>query len=188
MSRKLLNALTLFALLLPFGSAVADEYSDTIKTFRSAGQSGAFFNSAYAYAVFPTVGKGGLIIGGAAGDGRVYRGGKHVGNTEFGQISLGLQAGGQAYSMIVFLQDQRAFKEFTSGSYKFGAEASAVAIKAGAAAGAGTAGNSASASDGEGQKSTAGKYHKGMAVFTLAKGGLMLEVSIAGGSFSYEPL
>lgn len=188
MSRKYLSALALFLLVAPFGSALADEYADTIKIFKNAGESAAFFDNSYGYAVFPTIGKGGLVVGAAAGKGRVYVGGKHVGNSEFGQVTIGFQAGGQAYSLIVFLQDKRAFKEFSSGSFKFGAGASAVAITAGASAEASTTGTTAGASASKRDAKTAGGYQKGMATFTVAKGGLMYEASIAGGGFTYEPL
>lgn len=187
MFRTTLAALALI-LLMPIGDALADKYADTIQIFKDAGQSGAFFKKAYGYAVFPTIGKGGFVVGAAAGKGRVYVGGKHVGNSEFGQVTMGLQAGGQAYSMIVFLEDERAFKDFSSGSYKFGAGASAVAITASASAEASTTGSSAGASAGKKDASTVGGYQKGMATFTVAKGGLMYEASIAGGGFSYEPL
>lgn len=188
MSRKSFFALAMFLLMAPFGSALADKYADTIKIFKDAGESGAFFNNAYGYAVFPTIGKGGLVIGGAGGKGRVYVAGKHVGNSEFAQLTVGLQAGGQAYSMIVFFEDERAFKEFASGSFKFGAGASAVAITAGASAETSTTGSSAGASAGKRDAKTKGGYRKGMATFTVAKGGLMYEASIAGGGFTYEPL
>ena len=188
MLNKTLTVLAFFLCIAPFSSANADKYKDTIKVFKDAGQSGEYFNNAYGFAVFPTIGKAGLIVGGAAGKGRVYVGGKHVGNSEFGQVTIGFQAGGQAYSMIVFLQDERAFTEFTSGSYKFGADASAVAITAGASAGASTTGSSAGASATKSDASTVGSYYKGMATFTVAKGGLMYEASIAGGGFTYEPL
>jgi lipid-binding SYLF domain-containing protein len=177
------------ALLMGVSGAVyADKYADTIKVFKDAGESGAFFSNAYGYAVFPTIAKGGLVVGGAGGTGQVYVGGKHVANSDFGQITVGFQAGGQAYSMIVFFEDERAFKEFSSGSFKFGAGASAVAITAGASAEASTKGRSAGASAGKRDASTVGSYQKGMATFTVAKGGLMYEASIAGGGFSYEPL
>ena len=84
MLRRSLAALVLLFFIMPFDSAIADKYDDTIKVFKEAGQSSAFFNSAHGYAVFPTIGKGGLVVGAAAGKGRVYVGGKHVGNTEFG--------------------------------------------------------------------------------------------------------
>ena len=180
----------LFVLILfcvPCSWAWADEYSDTIKIFRDAGESGSFFAKSYGYAVFPTIGKGGIGIGGAYGKGRVYADGKYVGDTSMTQLSIGLQLGGQAYSQIVFFEDKRAFDEFTSGNFEFGAQASAVAITAGASAGATTAGSSAGASGGKHDATTVGKYYKGMAVFTVAKGGLMYEASIGGQKFSYTP-
>jgi lipid-binding SYLF domain-containing protein len=188
MLKRFHPALAFLLFVLPFASAHADKYEDTIQIFKEAGKSAAFFDDSYGYAVFPTIGKGGLVIGAAGGKGRVYVNGKHVGNSEFGQVTVGLQAGGQAYSMIVFFEDERAFKEFTSGSFKFGAGASAVAITAGASAEASTTGTSAGASAGKRDASTAGGYQKGMATFTVAKGGLMYEASIAGGGFTYEPL
>jgi len=181
-------ALALLLLAVPFASAHADKFADTIQIFKDAGQSGAFFDDAYGYAVFPTIGKAGLVVGGAGGSGRVYVDGEHVGNSTFSQVSFGLQAGGQAYSMIVFLQDERAFEEFTSGSFKFGAGASAVAITAAASAEASTTGTSAGASAGKRDATTVGGYQRGMATFTVAKGGLMYEASLAGGGFTFEPL
>jgi len=188
MSRYLTTTLAFLLLLLPLTNAHADKYADTIQIFKEAGESGAFFDDAYGYAVFPTIGKGGLVVGAAGGSGRVYVGGQPVGNSTFSQVSIGLQAGGQAYSMIVFFQDERAFNEFGSGSFKFGAGASAVAITAGASAEASTTGTSAGASAGKRDATTVGGYQKGMATFTVAKGGLMYEASIAGGGFTYEPL
>lgn len=176
-----------FALLAAL-TARADEYDDTIAIFKSAGQSGSFFDQSYAYAVFPTVGKGGLGVGAAHGSGRVYVHDKHVGNTTMNQLSVGLQAGGQAFSQIIFLQDQRAFEEFASGNFEFGANVQAVAITAAAGASAGTGGSSAGASGGKKDAATAGQFHKGMAVFTVAKGGLMYEASLAGQKFKYKPL
>ena len=176
-----------FAVTLPT-NASADEYQDTVKIFRDAGQSAQFFNTAYGYAVFPTIGKGGAGIGGAYGSGRVYARGKHVGNTSMTQLTIGFQLGGQAYSQIIFFKDKRAFDEFTSGNFEFGAQASAVAITAGASAAANTAGSSAGASGGKNNAKTVGKYQKGMAVFTIAKGGLMYEAAIGGQKFGYTPL
>jgi lipid-binding SYLF domain-containing protein len=105
------------------------------------------------------------------------------------QITIGLQAGGQAFSQIIFFKDQRAYDEFISGSFEFGAQATAVAITAGAQAQAGSTGTSAGASGGSQSAGTqAAAYHKGMAVFTHAKGGLMFEAAIGGQKFKYEPL
>jgi lipid-binding SYLF domain-containing protein len=170
------------------GIAWADKYDDTVKIFQDAGESGEFFSKSYGYAVFPTIGKGGIGIGGAYGEGRVYAAGKHVGNSSMAQVTIGFQLGGQAYSMIVFFEDKRAFEEFTSGSFEFSAEASGVAITAGASAKASTAGSSAGASAGKKDATTVGSYHKGLAVFTVAKGGLMYEAALGGQKFSYTPL
>lgn len=178
----------LLALLGAFAlsPAFADEYSDTLKVFRQAGESGAFFSHAYGYAVFPTIGKGGIGIGGAYGSGRVYVKGKHVGDTSVAQVTIGLQLGGQAYSEIIFFENSRVFREFTGGNFEFGAEASAVAITAGASAQASTTGSSAGASTSSSSATTTGKYQKGLAVFTVAKGGLMYEAAIGGQKFSYK--
>jgi len=178
--------IALFLLLIvPITHAWADEYADTISVFKNAGESGDFFGNSYGYAVFPTIGKGGIVIGGAYGKGRVYAGGKHVGDTSMSQVSVGFQLGGEAYSQIIFFEDKRAFDEFTSGNFEFSATASAVAITAGASAAATTTGTSAGASGGKHDATTKGGYHKGMAIFTVAKGGLMYEASIAGQKFSY---
>jgi lipid-binding SYLF domain-containing protein len=168
--------------------ARADEYSDTISLFQNAGASNKFFSNSYGYAVFPTIGKGGIGVGGAHGSGHVYAHGKYVGDTKMTQLTVGLQLGGQAFSQIIFFQDERAFKEFTSGNFEFGAQASAIAITAGASASAGTTGGSAGASGGKKDATTAGGYHKGMAVFTVAKGGLMYEAALGGQKFSYKPI
>jgi len=176
-----------FLLIAASGVALADEYDDTIKIFKDAGQSAGFFSKSYGYAVFPTIGKAGLGVGGAHGNGRVYVGGKPVGDTAMTQLSFGLQAGGQAFSQIIFLQDKRAFDTFSTGNFEFGAGVSAVAITAGASAGAGTTGTTAGASGGKSDASTVGGgYHNGMAVFTIAKGGLMYEATLSGQKFSYK--
>jgi lipid-binding SYLF domain-containing protein len=180
-------SLILLALLFSVAQAHADDYSDTVKVFKSAGESSSFFKKCYGYALFPTIGKGGFVVGGAHGDGRVYKQGTHVGNTTMTQLTVGLQAGGQAYSQIVFFEDKRAFDEFTGGNFEFGAQATAVAITAGASATASTSGSSAGASGGQHDATDVGSYHKGMAVFTVAKGGLMYEASIGGQKFSYSP-
>lgn len=173
---------------VPFSSAWADKYLDTIGIFATAGESGQFFGKSYGYAVFPTVGKAGVGVGGAHGKGRVFVDGKHVGNTSMTQITVGWQLGGQTYSMIIFFQDKRAFDEFSSGNFEFSAQATAVAITAGASVAATTAGSSAGASGGKHDATTVGRYHKGMAAFTVAKGGLMYEASIGGQKFTYKPL
>jgi lipid-binding SYLF domain-containing protein len=187
MQNKTSLVLMLFLALAPYTTTWADEYQDTIQVFKNAGESGDFFARSYAYAVFPTVGKGGIGIGGAHGKGRVYVAGEAVGKSSMTQVTLGFQLGGQAYSMIVFFEDQRAFDEFTSGNFEFGAQANAVAITAGVSAAATTGGSSAGASGGRNDATTVGQFYKGMATFTVARGGLMYEASIGGAKFSYEP-
>lgn len=167
--------------------AVADEYSDTVAVFKKAGQSAAYFSTAYGYAVFPTIGKGGVGVGAAHGNGRVFEKGKYIGDTSMTQLTVGFQLGGQAFSQIIFFQDQRALREFTAGNFEFGAEASAIAITAGASAQAGTSGASAAASGSQDKAKTAGRYYKGTAIFTVAKGGLMYEAVLGGQKFNYKP-
>lgn len=186
MLRRLITLFTLALLALPLSLAWADEYSDTISIFKNAGESGSFFDAAYGYAVFPTIGKGGIVVGGAYGTGHVYEKGKYIGDSSMTQVSVGFQLGGQAYSEVIFFQDQRALKEFTSGSFEFGADASVVAITASANAKASTTGASAGASGGKRDATTVGKYNRGMATFTVAKGGLMYEAAIAGQKFTYK--
>ena len=185
--RKALLSLSLLVVALLMANARADPYVDTINLFKNAGQSGTFFTNSYGYAVFPTIGKGAFVVGGAHGKGQVYEHDKYVGDTAITKVSIGLQAGGQAYSQIIFFQDKRAFDEFTSGNFEFGTGVSAVAITAAAAGEAGTTGANAGASGGKKDATTAGAYHKGMAVFTIVKGGAMAEASVAGQKFSYTP-
>jgi lipid-binding SYLF domain-containing protein len=126
-----------------------------------------WFESAYAYAVFPKVGKGGFIVGGAHGKGLVIRGDTTVGKTSLTQVTVGAQLGGQAYSQYIMFKDRTAFEHFTRGNYEMGAQVSAVAVTLGASADA--------------------SYDSGVAVFTLAEGGLMFEASVGGQKFKYTP-
>lgn len=180
--------LALAASVLVTGPAFADKYSDTVQLFKDAGESASFFGKSYGYAVFPTIGKGGLGVGGAYGEGRVYEKGRHVGDTKMTQLSIGFQAGGQGYSQIIFFEDKRALDEFRSGNFEFGANVNAVVITAAASGQASTAGSSAGASGGKKDATTVGQYHKGMAVFQIVKGGLMYEASVSGQKFSYKPV
>ncbi|MCW8908475.1 MAG: YSC84-related protein [Sedimenticola sp.] len=126
-----------------------------------------FFQKAYGYAIFPTVGKAGIGIGGAYGEGEVYRQGRYIGSSSLSQLTIGFQLGGQAYTEIIFFKDKHALEDFTSGNFEFNAQASAVAVTAGASADA--------------------DYDNGVAIFTLPKGGLMYEASVGGQKFSFEP-
>lgn len=126
-----------------------------------------FFENAAGYAVFPSVGKGGLIIGGAYGKGLVIVDDKVDGYTSMSQATIGLQLGGQKYSQFIFFRDETAVGHFRRGNFEFGAQASAVAITAGASADA--------------------AYDSGVAIFTHAAGGLMFEGSVGGQRFKYTP-
>src|SRR6266478_8176406 len=175
-------------LLLAAGVAHADKYSDAIASFKNAGDSAGFFQTCYGYAVFPTVGEAGFILGGAHGKGRVYVQDKHVGDATMTQLSIGFQAGGKSYSQIIFFQDKRDLDEFESGKFEFNAGASAIAITASASASVGTDRASSEASREPRDATTNGNYQTGMAVFTIGKGGLMFAANIAGEKFSYKAL
>ena len=144
------------------------EMQETIAAFKKKDPGiKTFFNNAYAYAVFPSVGKGGWVIGGAYGTGKVFRRGQIIGSTSIVQGTIGFQLGGQVYSEIVFFKDQKAFDRFKSGRLEFDAQVSAIAVTLGAAAKA--------------------AYEQGMAVFVMTKGGLMYEASVGGQSFTFTP-
>ncbi len=181
------TALSFLVLMMLVSTAARpDEYDDTVALFRNAGQSEAFFGKSYGYAVFPPVGKGGLGVVAAHGSGRVYEHGNYVGDAKLNQLSVGLQAGGQAFSQIIFFEDERSFREFTAGEFAFGAEVGAVAITAAASASAGSKGTTAGASGGKKDASNVGGFKKGVAVFTLVKGGAMYEATVAGQKFKYK--
>ena len=193
--KKIFALLMTVALGSTFGHlARADDDSakcaETLKLFQDAGESAGYFKNSHGYAVFPTIGKAGLGIGGAHGSGCVYQQGKQVGTAKMNQLSFGWQAGAQGYSLLVFFEDDRAFKDFTSGNFEFGAKASAVAITAGASAGAGTSGVSSGASAGKSDATTKARtgYENGMASFSIIKGGLMYEAALGGAKFKYKPL
>ena len=187
--RITLQATVLALLTVLGGMAHADDDAAALDRFRGAGADG-MIDTAYGYAIFPTIGKGGIGIGGAYGEGRVYkRGGTLAGNTSVAQVTWGLQLGGQAYSQLILFEDQRSYEEFTSGNFEFGAQATAVALTAAAGAEANTTGAGTNVSGGQNDAaiSSAG-YRKGMAVFTIAKGGLMFEATIGGQKFDFKPV
>jgi lipid-binding SYLF domain-containing protein len=128
----------------------------------------AWFKDAYGYAVFPSVGKGAVVVGGAHGDGLVYEQGKLIGKASLTAVTVGAQAGGQSFSEVIFFKDKTALDDFTRGNFEFAGGLSAVALKEGAS------------------KDLA--YNKGVAVMTATKGGLMAEASIGGQKFKFEKL
>jgi lipid-binding SYLF domain-containing protein len=125
------------------------------------------FDDAAGYAVFPTVGKGGMGIGGAHGTGVLYEKNVAMGKTTLTQLTVGLQLGGQAYTEVIFFETEHSLASFKKGEFAMAAQVSAVAAKAGASANA--------------------RYVDGVSVFTLAKGGVMAEASVGGQKFSYRP-
>jgi len=188
MKLKMHAYLILLLLAFPFAEVMADTYEDAIKVFRNAGESGSFFKKSYGYAVFPNIGKAGFIVGGSYGKGKVYfASGDFVGDAKVYKGNIGWQLGGQVFSQILFFEDKRAFDEFTNGNFEFSADASAVAITAGASASASTAGSSAGISGGRNDATTVGSYFKGVATFTVARGGLMYEAAVGGQKYKFFP-
>lgn len=125
-----------------------------------------FFSSAYGYVVFPGIGKGGLVIGGAGGKGTVFKSGTPVADAKMSQVTIGFQAGGQKYAEVIFFENTEAYERFVGDNFEFAAQVSAVALKAGVSADA--------------------EYRDGMLVFTQAIGGLMYEASVGGQKFTVE--
>jgi lipid-binding SYLF domain-containing protein len=126
-----------------------------------------WFDDCYGYVIFPTVGKGGFWVGGAFGKGEVYEKGRFIGEARLTQASIGFQIGGQAYIEVIFFEAKRNLDNFKESQFALSAQASAVAAAEGAAANA--------------------KYEHGVAVFTVAKGGLMAEASVGGQKFKFIP-
>ena len=185
---KILIAAGLF-LVLAAGPVLADRVEETIEVFKKSEAVRPFFKDAYGYAVFPTVGKGAFVVGGAYGTGRVYAQNRITGTATLAKISLGFQAGGQAFSEIIFFQDKRAYEDFINGNFEFDGSVSAVVITAAAQAQASTKGNTAGASLGPATGTHARTtYTKGLAVFVHTLGGLMYEMSVGGQKFSFEPI
>src|SRR5215217_4585865 len=122
---------------------------------------------AYAYAVFPAVGKANLVIGGALGRGEVFEKGKKVGYATITQLTIGVQIGGDTFDEVVVFESRESFERFKRGKTAFAANASAVLVKAGAA----------SAKD----------FEKGAAVYVYPHGGMMLELAIGGQRFKFKP-
>lgn len=142
---------------------------DAVKLFKFTDPSmDERFRTAHGYAVFPDVAKGAAGIGGAYGRGIVYQQGKPIGYCDLSQGSIGLQLGGQSYRELIFFEDNYALERFKRGEFTFAADVSAVAASSGASA--------------------AAKYREGVLVFTMPRGGLMVEAAIGGQNFSYQSM
>ena len=190
---RILRAAVLSFCAFMMQPAMADDVETTLDNFRTAG-AGDFIDDAYGYAVFPSIGKGGIGIGGAHGKGSVYKGGKRTGTVKMNQITYGLQLGGQVYSQMIFFRDERSYSDFTSGNFEFGAQATAVALTASATASTSTGGggNASAGTDADSNNVSAENKQydgrSGMAIFTIAKGGLMYEATLGGQKFKFEAL
>jgi len=148
--------------------ALVSDAKATAETFKKKDSKIAkFFSTASGYAVFPTIAKGGFIVGGAGGDGVLFVGGKPVGTASMGQGSIGLQLGGQTYSEVIFFENPSTLSDFKNSHFQLDAQATAVALSAGASADA--------------------NYTRGVAVFTMTKAGLMYEAAIGGQKFTFHP-
>ncbi len=166
--------ITIISILLVFISiSVYSQKNDvnkareTITDFKATNAKiSKLFNSAYGYAIFPGIGKGGLGIGGAAGKGTVFKGGTPVADCKMSQITIGFQAGGQKYAEVIFFENAKAYERFVSNKFEFAAQVSAVALKSGVSLDA--------------------EYKDGMLVYTHAIGGLMYEASVGGQKFKTE--
>jgi lipid-binding SYLF domain-containing protein len=173
------KCLALFSALVLFTSAFAQtsskdkkivEDSKTAKAdfIATDGLMKSLFETAHAYVIFPNVGKGGLGVGGALGNGAVYEKGKLIGMAKLTQLNIGFQAGGQAYREVIFFENEEVLSNFKKDEVQLSAQASAVVANQGAAANA--------------------KYKNGVMVFTHVKGGLMYEASVGGQKFNFREL
>lgn len=146
-----------------------NDYTEAIQAFKKKVTGiEKFFGDAYGYAIYPSVGKGALIVGGAHGNGRVYVNDEIIGTSELIQASVGFQIGGEAFREIVFFKDKNALEVFKDEKMKFSGKVSAVAATAGV--------------------NVELAYNDGVAVFVLTKGGLMADVSVGGQSFKFKPI
>ena len=145
------------------------ETQDAIAKFKQSDSSlKTFFDNSAGYAVFPNVGKGGFIVGGAHGKGLVFEKGVVVGQATMTQASVGAQAGGQSFAQVIFFETPAALQNFKGGNFEMSAEVSGVVAAEGAA--------------------KAAKYKEGVAVFAMPKKGLMGQAAVGGQKFKFEPI
>ncbi len=153
----------------PGSSEVKEQVAATKELFvQKAPHLREMFEQSYGYAIFPKVGKGGLIVGGGGGKGYVYEQGALVGGVTMSMVSLGAQVGGESFAEVIFFENEPVLREFKSGNFEFGATVNAVAAEA--------------------SSSRHAKFDEGVAVFTVTRGGLMAEASVAGQKFTYAPV
>jgi len=170
--RNIALAVSVVAVLSTYNVQAAEDLraqsKQAIDDFKRTDSSlGTFFANSAGYAVFPDVGKGGFIVGGARGKGMVYEKGNPIGRATMTQASIGAQVGGQTFAEVIFFESPGALSDFKAGKFEMSADVSAVAAAEGA--------------------SKSAKYKKGVAVFTLPKKGLMVQASVGGQKFNFEP-
>ena len=188
--KKIFTALLIA--LFSLGAFATTSMANDLDIYKNSPEAKDFFKASYGYAFFPNVGKGGLGVGLSYGEGNVYKMGKKTGKVTLLKASIGLQAGVQAFSELIFFEDKNAYDEFTTGQqFEFDATASAAAITAGAQASSGTKGSSASLSAGPAttkQVESKARFQRGIRVFIHVKGGLMYEATIGGQQFTFAPI
>lgn len=138
--------------------SIFEEKNDSMKSY---------FEDSFGFVVFPSIGKGGIVVGGAHGRGIVYKKGEVIGQAKMTQVTVGFQWGGQAFSEVIFFENHAALESFKNGNLEFAGQVSAVAITKGASADI--------------------AYENGVAVYTLSKAGLMYEASLGGQKFKFLP-
>lgn len=186
-SRKWILALLLVGASGPGLAQQVEDFSAAIEMFRQVPEVGPYFDSAYGFAVWDSIARGGLGVGAATGRGQVYVNGQVTGFSRLIDVSIGLQAGGQAYRQIIFFEDRWAYDEFTRGNFEFDASAAAVAVAASVQTSSGTQGSQATVgASGAGRTLANGSYQNGLRVFTLAIGGLMAQATIAGQKYNFR--
>lgn len=147
---------------------IADSHTAKAEFIKKDGLMKALFDKAYGYVIFPNVGKGAIGVGAAAGNGVVYERGTMIGFANLSQVTIGFQAGGQAYREVIFFETKKEMDRFKESKFEFAAEVSAVAATAGASANA--------------------KYTNGVMVFSMQKGGLMYEAAVGGQKFNFKKM
>ncbi len=160
-------SLGLFAQTKTDKKIMADAQKAKAKFMKTDTGINQFFNNSDAYVIFPNIGKGALIVGAAAGNGVVYENGTAIAMAKVKKLDVGLQAGGKAFSEIIYFKDAASFQRFKAGDFEFTGGVSATMLKSGAAKEA--------------------QYRDGVAVFALPKAGLMVDVSVGGQKFDYLP-
>jgi lipid-binding SYLF domain-containing protein len=170
--RQMALAVSVVAVLSTFTALAAEDLGmqskQAVDAFKKADPSmAAFFTNSAGYAVFPDVGKGGFIVGGARGKGMVFEKHNPIGQATMTQASIGAQAGGETFAEVIFFETPAALNDFKAGKFELGADISAVAASQGA--------------------SRTAQYKKGVAVFTVSKRGLMVQASVGGQKFKFEP-